>query len=275
MTPWQSASITLVEMRASFIQISIALLTLIVPEIWKDTFDWLRRSPYWRWIQFAVVLWILTVVSVSLSKETWSWGVRHRFIATVLLAVLGALLFGGGFLILSRKSAPESEATAALNAPSSDAITQRARVIISNIESDPLVPEAGKFFRVILTIKNIGPTPAKKCRAYYVIEPVKVGERPNFSYANNRLVQMGNLSPATEQRAYLNPMINEETKEPALMTSEVLEQLTNGTMQLVAHGRVDYEDVFGRAHWFTFAMNVGFPRDQGFGVWPEHNDSDD
>jgi len=223
------------------------------------------------WIQFSAVL--VVVLGIVATVLAIIQGHRDAALWTSCAAVLFAVF--GFFAWLQDRAWKKDIEAAALNAPSSDSITQRARVILSNIESDPLMPEVGKLFRVILTMKNIGPTPAKKCRAYYVIEPVRAGERPNFSYANNRLVQMGNLSPGIEQRAYLNPMIHKDTKEPGLITNEVFEQLTNGTMQLVVHGRVDYEDVSRRAHWFTFAMNLGFPRDQGFGLWPEHNDSDD
>ena len=86
---------------------------------------------------------------------------------------------------------------------------------------------------------------------------------------------MGAFAPATEQRAILNPMINKSTGATGPMTQEVLKQLTNSTIRLVTHGRVDYEDVFGDQHWFTFCMNLGFPQNPNFGIWPEHNDSDD
>jgi hypothetical protein len=90
-----------VSMRAFFIQISIALLTLLVPEIWKDTFESLRRSQGWRWIQIAVVLWIAVVVWVSFPKDWFRWALQNRPVATILFATFGALLFGGGFLVVS------------------------------------------------------------------------------------------------------------------------------------------------------------------------------
>jgi hypothetical protein len=82
------------------IELSIPLLLLLVPEIWKDTFDWLRRSEYWRWIQFAVVLWIVIVCYGIIPKD---WTVKHRVIGTGLFAVIGALVFGGGFFFLSKQ----------------------------------------------------------------------------------------------------------------------------------------------------------------------------
>src|SRR5438094_9533035 len=53
-------------MRGLIIQFSIAVLTLLVPEIWRDTFEWLRQSRYWRYIQIAVMCWILIVAYIAL-----------------------------------------------------------------------------------------------------------------------------------------------------------------------------------------------------------------
>jgi hypothetical protein len=98
--------------RAFFIQISIALLTLLVPEIWKDTFEWLRRSEYWRAIQIAVIIWIVIVVCVSFPKDWLRWSIQNRSAATIIFAIIGAFLFGGGFLVVSRskKTAQSSQA---------------------------------------------------------------------------------------------------------------------------------------------------------------------
>jgi hypothetical protein len=81
-------------MRAMFIQLSIALLTLIVPEIWKDTFEGLRRSKYWRFIQIAVIIWIAVVVWIGVSPSAISWANRNRTFAVIIASAVGAVIFG-------------------------------------------------------------------------------------------------------------------------------------------------------------------------------------
>jgi hypothetical protein len=83
-----------VGMRALFIQLSIALLTLIVPEIWKDTFEGLRRSQYWRFIQIAVIIWIAVVVWIAVSPSVIYWANRNRTFAVIIASAVGAVIFG-------------------------------------------------------------------------------------------------------------------------------------------------------------------------------------
>jgi hypothetical protein len=89
-------------MRAFIIQISIGLLTLVVPEVWKDGFEWLRRTPYWRLVQLAVVLWILIVIWLAIPWSNLArWMFQHRLVGTILSAMIAAVFIGGAFLCVS------------------------------------------------------------------------------------------------------------------------------------------------------------------------------
>jgi hypothetical protein len=106
--------------KAFFIQLSIALLTLIVPEIWKDTFEWLRGTQYWRLIQFAVVIWILIVLWLAIPwTDLLHWLLQHRILGTILSMLIGALVVGGCFLWVSTSNFAKTSTTKVVAAPSS------------------------------------------------------------------------------------------------------------------------------------------------------------
>lgn len=88
--------------RAAFIQISIALLALVVPEVWKEMFESLRQSPYWRIIQSLCIAWIVVVAFIAMPwSPIMAWGLGNRLKSVLLFALAGALLFGGGFYLIA------------------------------------------------------------------------------------------------------------------------------------------------------------------------------
>jgi hypothetical protein len=92
-----------------FIEISIPLIILLVPEFWKSAFEWLRQSHYWRYAQILMILWIVVVLTYPLTEKL---APISRIAAVAVAALIGAGLFGGiVFWLTAPKKIPDTEKT--------------------------------------------------------------------------------------------------------------------------------------------------------------------
>lgn len=141
--------------------------------------------------------------------------------------------------------------------------------------NEPFTPEAGKLYRVIVTIQNIGKTPAKNLKTTFVIEPAEKDGAPNFDYTNDQKAIVGLLSPGVNHKLTLRPVNSRSTGEERPLTQELADAITSGRTRIFVHGRVDYEDIFGQPHWISFCAHTLFPMADNFGIWPTHNETDE
>jgi len=63
-------------MRKVVIAVSAPVLALILPEVFHNTFEWLRQQPSWPVMQVGCVLWIVVVVALSIP-----WRMRRESLA--------------------------------------------------------------------------------------------------------------------------------------------------------------------------------------------------
>jgi hypothetical protein len=128
--------------------------------------------------------------------------------------------------------------------------------------------EIGQPLNVRIITKNTGKTPAIHVGAYTARDAVtknKAGifEPPSFEYKRKNFVIAGNVPPDGEIYSdFFAEKLSQEDYD-RIMTEKV---------RVYVHGRVEYTDVFGVAHWANFCnflLSGG-----GFAICPYHNEID-
>jgi len=152
---------------------------------------------------------------------------------------------------------------------------ERARIVVFDVFNKPLTPVAGELYRVIVALKNVGQTAAKNCRITIAVEPVPAGSKPTIPTTGVPTTEIGVMLPGIEHKAIGIPVRIIPTGEETAITQELADQITSGRIRIFTHGRVDYEDVSGTPHWFTFCCHTLFPTFNNFGIWNDYNASDD
>jgi hypothetical protein len=192
-------------------------------------------------------------------------------LATALLGIVAVAQIG--FLRRGESIATNTAEAAKQSADVANAtlkLSQRAWIGIDNIRPVPLIPVVGSPFTVIVTLKNTGNTPARKVYGHAVVDPVSKGGQPNFSYESDRRFEAGIVTPGAEYRLTLTATTN-----GGPLPQAGFDAMQSEAMKLYTHGRIDYEDIFGEPHWFTFCLFLLVPFDEHFGFCPDHNDTDD
>jgi len=135
---------------------------------------------------------------------------------------------------------------------------QRARLVFD----PPAVSTkyiVGQPIALTILVKNIGRTPARNYVGRAIIEIVKQGHPPTFSY---RRSQMFNRAGAVFQNFGIpfqilttkdNPQL-ESRAEPAPLSEADFENVHSGKAYIAVYGRFDYQDIFGKPHWLTFCF---------------------
>ena len=154
-------------MRAMFIQLSIAVLTLIVPEIWKDTFEGLRRSQYWRFIQIAVIIWIAVVVWIAVFPSVIYWANRNRSFAVIIASAIGAVIFGTAAWHWITPPSPVASANPETEKPNSPSPTPDKGAAVSPPTAMAVPGEIGWNFSSCLGMSGGGtPTPQVRVQSF-------------------------------------------------------------------------------------------------------------
>ena len=109
------------------------------------------------------------------------------------------------------------------------------------------VIDVGKLFDLRLTAANTGKTPAINVRTAawkIAVKREKDGKykEPPFVYGNKDFTGKGIIMPG--QSTY--------SDEQSIMSEEDANKINSGSFRLYAHGRVEYDDIFGIHHWVTF-----------------------
>lgn len=159
-------------------------------------------------------------------------------------------------------------------------LDQRAWVGVDSIQPMPLIPVASQPFLAKITFKNTGKTPARKVIGYAVSDPIASGQRPNFDYSKEtQTISSGHMEPGQTLSATLSFVRSHSTGRTHIpITQEILNQIVAGKIKLYVHGRIDYEDIFGRPHWLKFCSVLMVPFNECFGIesdYSDYNNSDD
>lgn len=153
-------------------------------------------------------------------------------------------------------------------------LDQRAWIGIGDIRSVPPLPTVGENLEAVVVFHNSGKTVAEKLGGCTISEPVKRGESPNFSYANEPHFSAGLVAPGSDHhiRLILTRSISKGTPSP--LTQPLLDAINAEDLKIYIHGRISYDDIFGRHHWMTFCY-FWHPETRGYAVCTEHNEMDD
>lgn len=137
-------------MRQLFLAISIPVLSLLLPEIWKDEFDWLRQSPYWRYVQGGCLLWIIAVLMVTAPWPSLRrWGQDHTALSAIVAALIGAAAVGGAWLLFVRIPA----------APANRPIDIGLSVVIDQAQLSEITSPTGEripLLALVVSVRNTG-----------------------------------------------------------------------------------------------------------------------
>jgi hypothetical protein len=153
-------------------------------------------------------------------------------------------------------------------------LDQRAWLGVESIRPEPLIPEIGKTFVVTMKVRNTGKTPARKITSRGRGEPVPKGGKPNFFYENIEPFA-AHLMPGGESSVPIAPMTVPGTNTSVVVNKDIRDGLIAGTITVFVHGRLEYEDIFGKPHWVTYCASLFVPFNGQLGFCPDHNDTDD
>lgn len=200
-------------------------------------------------------------------------GFQNKSVTIIAFGVGAILLVVGGCLYWQDAIWKSDAAANSNNAPARD---QGPLIVVASVAGQPLQPEVGQTFHIIVKFINRGHSPAKKVRANVVTEPVSSGESPKFVYANDPTTKIGSMAPDVEHQATLHPVTSKSTGESRPLTQELFDDLQTGKTRIFVHGRIDYEDSQQAKHWTTFCYFLITPFDGHFGLWTEEtNQTDD
>jgi hypothetical protein len=152
---------------------------------------------------------------------------------------------------------------------------QGALMVVDSVAGEPLEPEIGQTFRIIVKFINRGHSPAKKVRIVAVADPVASGESPNLVYSGDPTLRVGSVTQSVEHQVTLFPVKSKSTGEERPLTQELFDAMRTGRTRIFVHGRIDYEDA-DELHWTTFCYFLITPFNGHFGLWTEAtNQTDD
>ena len=200
----------------------------------------------------------------------------RREIITIGLLILTVIFTGGADLIFywtlvdSHENATKqlTEADAALK------LDQRAWLGVINITPTPRIPTIGQMFEVEVDLKNTGKTPALHVEIITVGQDIAKGNETDFTYDKFAKIKNAFIAPNATTMMQVSP-VNDATGNPIPVTQDILTALQHGDLRATVHGRIDYQDIFGKPHWLLFCSILIVPFNGVLGQCPTHNGSDD
>jgi hypothetical protein len=172
------------------------------------------------------------------------------------------------------RASSEAESEKAIRA-TQDAmrLDQRAWVAAASISG---VPELDKPFIIRVTAKNTGKTFAKQFKMAVVVSRVVTPNKiPNFgAELENADHQSVSLLPPNGEYTSTNPITGDPSAPfPKNPTQDDLDRMKAGGIQFFVFGRMEYSDIFHKAHWSTFCFDL--TQQAAWELCSEHNDADD
>ena len=146
-----------------------------------------------------------------------------------------------------------------LNARDQLEMEQRGWLVFDANYSDTIVLGRDNTNVVVpFRLVNIGRTPARTIDGFVIVEELKSGDHPTFTYNIDHVapIRVGILYPGSEYAQTTE--IGEFTgkHEPVLVTGPKRKQFGDGTIVFNVWGRLSYFDVFQHAHWVQFCHAV-------------------
>jgi hypothetical protein len=133
-------------------------------------------------------------------------------------------------------------------------LDQRAWIVVSRIEGTPV---AGKTFRPIVVIKNIGKTNAYdvNIRARYFV--VARGDKLQYptDYSPVQGTAKDVVMPPVAEATIGEYLLAQDNKTPLVLTQPLIDDWTAGKFSIVLMGRVTYKDIFTRSHFLKYCSS--------------------
>lgn len=190
---------------------------------------------------------------VSVQKD---WMDKTTWIFSAILVVVG---IGGVWAALKTLSAIERQAETMDHALRVD---QRAWMGIANIKIKQFLEPKSDFIVEIEAIKT-GKTPALRVVFHNRLQALVAAQQPNRTFGERN--GHGTVMPDFKQ------IISIGENHP--VSAETFEQVRDGVRTMYLHGRIEYQDIFGKPHWTNWCFRL-VGRDL-FVAHSEHNDTDD
>jgi hypothetical protein len=143
-------------------------------------------------------------------------------------------------------------------------ITERAWVGIHAVSAQV---EIGKPIITTVEFINTGKTPAINLTTRAVGEAVVKNSPPDYTKEGYSIDSKGIVYPQQKIRISLK----DSTQPP--LNQVGFDQVEKGDALIYVHGRVNYSDVFGKDHWFTYCF-LYEPDRKTVSAYKEHNDTD-
>jgi hypothetical protein len=149
-----------------------------------------------------------------------------------------------------------------VNADRNFRIDERAWMAFKFMEGN-LTLTLDKSFLVPTELVNVGKTPAKNVHGNIVVGVFKKGEPLDFTYTQghaNYGVQAGTIFPTGKiDESFEAIRHGPKNAEPIIFTALLKDELFNAKSFIVVHGKITYNDVFGKEHWTTYCRYVFHP----------------
>jgi hypothetical protein len=125
--------------------------------------------------------------------------------------------------------------------------SERAWVFVSQIDWGFTAPDANgnRALTTTFSVRNAGKTPAKNVRMKAVVEIIKNGQTPTFSY-DPATLNMANVLVAGDSKNFPAPL------EPIILSAADWQELHDAKDYLVGYVQTTYDDVFGKSHWHHY-----------------------
>ena len=162
----------------------------------------------------------------------------------------------------ANKKVAEDTHQSVVNADANFRIDERAWMAFKFMEGN-ITFTVDKSFLVPTELVNTGKTPAKNVHGNIVVGVFKKGEALDFTYSPghaNYAVRAGTIFPNGKiVESFEAIQHGQEHAEPIVFTTALKDELWNAKSFVVVHGRISYNDIFGKEHWTTYCRYVLHP----------------
>jgi len=209
----------------------------------------------------------------SIEDSTWKIAILTGVLAVI--AFVSAIVSGFQWWeIHSGSTDTHSLAIAAKTQAEIAQLDQRAWLGIQSITPTPSTPAIGKTFEAKIELKNTGKTPALHIEITCLGQAIIIGNEIDFSYEKYEKVKNGIIFPNAIADINISP-VSDMSGHPIPVSQEILTAIQQNQLTLVVHGRVDYDDVFGKSHWLLYCSRLTVPFNGAFELCGKHNETGD
>ncbi|MGO9554356.1 MAG: hypothetical protein ACLP2U_04950 [Syntrophobacteraceae bacterium] len=129
----------------------------------------------------------------------------------------------------------------------------------------------GKPIDISVQFRNTGKTPAKNVATITICDTIEKNIAPSFDAESNIWNDQSRSVMTPQQVAFIEVHVHDDLQDVA--RDAIINDVLNGVKRAYVHGRVEYEDIFGKPHWLTFCYFYD-PIAKGYRNYSQHNDTD-